>query len=63
MLAVGILLALGFVGDAIDYFFFEDPSEFSVSAELLWLSLFLLMVAGVEGVLWLAFRTYNAKYR
>lgn len=61
MWAVGALLALGFLGDAIDYPAFENPSEISVVAELGWVSLFLVTVAGIEGVLWLIFRTYNDK--
>lgn len=59
MWAVGALLALGFAGDAIDYFLLENPAEISVVAELLWVSLFLLTVAAIEGLLWLIFRTYN----
>ena len=61
MWLVGALLGLGFLGDAIDYFVFENPSEISFAAELGWTSLFVLTVAAIEGVLWLAFRTYNAK--
>lgn len=55
MWAVGALLALAFA----DYFLLENPSEVSVVAELLWVSLFLLTVAAIEGALWLIFRTYN----
>lgn len=54
-------LGLGFLGDVIDYFVFENPSELSVVAELGWTSLFLLTVAAVEGMLWLIFRTYNQR--
>lgn len=61
MWAVAALLGLGFIGDAIDYFVFENPSEISVIAEVGWTSLFLLAIAAIEGALWLAFRTYNAK--
>ena len=63
MWAVAVLLGLGFLGDVIDYFFFENPSEISVVAEAGWTALFLLTVAAIEGVLWLVFRTYNAKRR
>jgi hypothetical protein len=59
MWVVGGLLAAGYLGDAIDFFVYENPSEISVVAELGWFSLFLLTVAVIEGVLWLIFRTYN----
>ncbi len=59
MWVVGGLLAVGYLGDAIDFFVYENPSEMSVVAELGWFSLFLLTVAVIEGVLWLIFRTYN----
>ena len=59
MWAVGALLGLGFLGDAIDYFVFDNPSEISVVAEVWWTSLFLLSVAAMEGMLWLVFRAYN----
>lgn len=61
MWVAGALLGLGFLGDAIDHFLFENPLVISVVAEVGWTSLFLLTVAAVEGMLWLAFRTYNAK--
>ena len=60
MWIVGVLLGVGFLGDAIDYFVFESPAEIDVATELGWTSLFLLTVAVIEGILWLAFRTYNA---
>ncbi len=63
MWAVGTVLTLGFLGDAIDFFFFEDPSEISVTTELGWTLVFLLTVAAVEGMLWLVFRAYNARKR
>jgi hypothetical protein len=63
MWTVGALLTLGFLGDAIDFFVFENPSEIDVAAELGWVSLFLLTVAVIEGLLWLVFRAYNAKKR
>ena len=61
MWVAGALLGLGFLGDAIDHILFENPSEISVVAEVGWTSLFLLTVAAIEGMLWLVFRTYNAK--
>lgn len=63
MWAAGGLLSLGFLGDAIDFFVFEQPPEIDVLAEVGWTSLFLATVAAVEGVLWLTFRTYNATTR
>ena len=61
MWVAGALLGLGFLGDAIDHILFENPSGISVVAEVGWTSLFLLTVAAIEGMLWLVFRTYNAK--
>lgn len=61
MWAVGAVLGVGFLGDAIDFFVFENPSEINVVAELGWTSLFLLTVAAIEGMFWLVFRAYNAK--
>jgi len=61
MWAVGALLGVGFLGDAIDFSVFENPSEINVVAELGWTSLFLLTVAAIDGMLWLVFRAYNAK--
>jgi uncharacterized membrane protein YpjA len=61
MWAVGVLLGVGFLADAIDYFVFENPSSIDVPTELGWTSLFLLTVAAIEGMLWCAFRTYNDK--
>ena len=60
MWVAGGLLALGYLGDAIDFFVYENPPKIDVVAELGWTSLFLLTVAATEGVLWLIFRTYNA---
>ena len=60
MWAVGLLLGLGFLGDAIDYFVFEEPSDINVLVEVGWTAVFVLTVAAVEGVLWLVFRAYNA---
>ena len=57
---MGALLGLGFLGDVIDFFFFENPSEIDVVAEAGWTSLFLLTVAAAEGMFWLTFRVYNA---
>lgn len=61
MWAAGGLLALGYLADAVEFFVFERPQEISVVTELGWLSLFLLTVGVIEGLLWLAFRTYNRK--
>ena len=61
MWTVGALLGLGFLGDAIDYFLFENPSEINVVAEVGWTALFLLTVAAVEGILWLVFATFNTR--
>ena len=61
MWAAGTLLGLGFVGDAIDYFLFENPSEISVEVEVGWTLLFLLTVAAIEGLLWLVFSRFNVK--
>lgn len=61
MWSVGALLGLGFLGDAVDYFVFENPSEISFVAELGWTSLFLLTLAAIEGMLWLVFRVYNGR--
>ena len=61
MWTVGALLGLGFLGDAIDYFLFENPSEINVVAEVGWTALFLLTVAAVEGILWLVFTTFNTR--
>jgi len=61
MWGVGALLTAGFVGDAIDFLVFENPPEVDVARELGWTLVFLLTVAAVEGVLWLAFRSYNSR--
>ena len=61
MWTVGALLGLGFLGDAIDYFLFENPSEINVVAEVGWTALFLLTVAAVEGIFWLVFATFNTR--
>lgn len=60
MWTVGVLLSLGFFGDVIDFFVFEQPTEIDVLAEIGWTSLFLATVAAVEGALWLIFKAYNA---
>jgi len=61
MWAAGTLLGLGFLGDAIDYFLFENLSEISVVVEVGWTLLFLLTVAAIEGLLWLVFSRFNVK--
>ena len=60
MWTVGILLGLGFLGDAIDYFVYEQPTEINVAVEIGWTALFLATVTTVEGILWLVFKTFNA---
>ena len=60
MWTVGSLLGLGFLGDVFDYFVYEQPTEIDVVAEIGWTVLFLATVTTVEGILWLAFKTFNA---
>ena len=60
MWTVGSLLGLGFLGDALDYFVYEQPTEIDVLAEIGWTVLFLATVTTVEGILWLVFKTFNA---
>ena len=60
MWTVGSLLGLGFLGDALDYFVYEQPTEIDVVAEIGWTVLFLATVTTVEGILWLVFKTFNA---
>ena len=60
MWTVGCLLILGYLGDVIDFFVFEQPTEIDVLTEIGWTALFLATAAAVEGTLWLIFRTYNA---
>ena len=40
MWTVGILLGLGVLGDAIDYFVYEQPTEINVAVEIGWTALF-----------------------
>ena len=63
MWTVGSLLGLGFLGDALDYFVYEQPTEIDVVAEIGWTVLFLATVTTVEGILWLVFKTFNANKR
>ena len=60
MWTVGSLVGLGFLGDALDYFVYEQPTEIDVVAEIGWTVLFLSTVTTVEGILWLVFKTFNA---
>jgi uncharacterized membrane protein len=60
MWTVGSLVGLGFLGDALDYFVYEQPTEIDVVAEIGWTVLFLATVTTVEGILWLVFKTFNA---
>jgi hypothetical protein len=60
MWTVGSPLGLGFLGDALDYFVYEQPTEIDVVAEIGWTVLFLATVTTVEGILWLVFKTFNA---
>ncbi len=60
MWTVGSLLGFGFLGDALDYFVYEQPTEIDVVAEIGWTVLFLATVTTVEGILWLVFKTFNA---
>ena len=48
MWTVGSLLGLGFLGDALDYFVYEQPTEIDVVAEIGWTVLFLATVTTVE---------------
>ncbi len=50
MWTVGSLLGLGFLGDALDYFVYEQPTEIDVVAEIGWTVLFLATVTTVEGI-------------
>ena len=63
MWTVGSLLGLGFLGDALDYFVYEQQTEIDVVAEIGWTMLFLATVTTVEGILWLVFKTFNANKR
>ena len=60
MWTVGSLLGFGFLGDALDYFVYEQLTEIDVVAEIGWTVLFLATVTTVEGILWLVFKTFNA---
>ena len=60
MWTVGSLLGLGFLGDVLDYFVYEQQTEIDVVAEIGWTMLFLVIVTIVEGILWLVFKTFNA---
>lgn len=61
MWAIGVLLTLMFLGDVLDYFLFENPERINVMAEVGWTLLFVATLALVEGVLYVAFRAYNAR--